>query len=172
MQRLIGLSILFTLAACDTDSPTLEEEVDALLDASIDLAVHLCACDDEDIAEACLEAAEDVFDDDVSSCVQDVAASDPEGRENMRCSTEAIEELMRCYEAEGICPEQTASGSTGDEETEDEPISEDACGLAFEDAIDACGTLPAATQDALDDCFSVDGGTTEAPPRCDGDECE
>lgn len=172
MQRLIGLSILFTLVACDTDSPTVEEEVDALLDASIDLAVHLCSCDDDDNAEACLEAAEDVFDGDVASCVEDVAAANPEGRENMRCSTEALQELMRCYEAEGVCPEQSVSGSPDEEEPEDEPISDDACGLAFEDAIDACGSLPEATQDALDDCFSVSGGSTEAPPPCSGDECE
>lgn len=171
MQRLIGLSILFALVACDTDSPSLEDEVDALLDASIDVAVHLCGCDDEDNADACLEAAEDVFDNEVAACVQDVAASNPEGRENMRCSTDALRDLMRCYDAEGICPEPTVSTSPDDDESEEEPISDDACGLAFEDAIDACGPLPEATQEALDDCFSVSGSSTEAPPPCTGEGC-
>jgi len=176
MSRFLGLLLtpLLVLPACESE-PDATTDVATLVDATADVAVFLCECSLEAEGkdpQACAEAAEDVLGSDVNDCIEDVVAMDPGSREVMRCSTAALRDLLNCYESAGMCPETGGSdGSASDEdpvEEEDEPISEDACGLAFEDDIEACGDLPADTQEALDACLPGDEAEAE---NCPGDDC-
>ncbi|MBL4688499.1 MAG: hypothetical protein JKY37_28175 [Nannocystaceae bacterium] len=173
MSRLFGLFLtsLLVLPACERNA-TVAEDVDALLAATADIAVFLCECTTKD-TEACAEAAQDVLGDAVNECIEDVVAVDPRSQEVMRCSTTALRNLLDCYESAASCPEATVSGSVDrdDEEStteEDKPISDDACALAFEDDIKACGELLDETQDALDECLPSDRDDAE---NCLGDAC-
>lgn len=180
MPRLFGLflsPLFLVLPACESE-PTLEDDVDAVVAATADVAVFLCECSfeaDGKDPEACSEAADEVLGDDVDACIEDVVAMDPSSRGVMQCSTGALRDLLDCYERAGLCPEARASSdsttSNGEEPVteDDEPISDDACGLALEEDIKACGELSAATQEALDGCFLGDDAESD---RCVGDDCD
>lgn len=177
MSRLYGflLSSLLVVPACESE-PSVADDVDAVVAATADVAVFFCECSleaDGKDTDACAEAADDILGADVNECIEGVVAMDPSSQAVMRCTTAALQDLLGCYESEAICPEATASSSTelDDEEPateEDEPISDDACGLAFEDEIKACGELPAETEDALDGCLP---GREAKTDDCGGEEC-
>ncbi len=176
MSRFLGflLTPLLLLPGCESE-PDEAADVDAIVEATADVSVFFCECSLEAEgrdSDACVEAAEEVLGQAVNDCIQDVVVMDPGSREVMRCSTVALRGLLNCYESAGICPETTVSGgSTSDEDTtaeEDEPISDDACGLAFEDEIKACGELPVETQEALDECLPGDDAEADS---CLGDDC-
>ncbi|MGH1342326.1 MAG: hypothetical protein ACRBN8_12280 [Nannocystales bacterium] len=180
MFRLSSLLLLplLVLPACESepsDSEEVETEVEAVVEATADVAVFLCECslsDADEGVDACNEAAEGVFDDTVNECVEDVVAMDPESREVMRCSTAALRGLLDCYESAGLCPDGSGSSSSGPgadpDMGEEEPISDDTCGHAFEADIEACGQLPATTQDALDTCLV---GEQSGSGSCRGETC-
>ncbi len=175
MTRRFGffLSPLLALVACEPES-TVADDVDALVVATAEVAVFLCECSREaegQDPDACTDAAQEVLDDSVNTCIEAVVADDPSSREAMLCSTAALEDLLDCYEDAAVCPQSTTEGSSSgpdDDEPpeEDEPISDDACGLAFEADLEACAALPEETQDALDACLP--GGDDET---CLGEDC-
>lgn len=168
MTRALQCSVAFVtmLSACDQDSSP--GEVDSFVDATAELAEALCDCDDDREPGECAEEVEEILDQEVRACIEDLVSTDAAARDGMRCTTSALRDLVGCYDAEGICPQAVASASTSPDGdvADDEPISDDDCGLAFESAIDACGELPAQSQDTLDDCLP--GAHTEA---CDGGDC-
>lgn len=170
MRRLFGSSLLILAVACEPSSPSIADDVDDLLDATSEFAEFFCTCESND-EDACAEAANEVLGDETADCIEAVVHDDPASRDNMRCSTAAIREMLECYHAEGICPERVVSGGATNEddgpESEDEPIAEGACGLAFEAALDDCGELPQDTQDALDECLLSRQETS--PEDCSGD---
>lgn len=170
MSRFFGLLLtpLLFLPACDDTESTAEEDAEAFVDATLDYAVFVCECSvdaEGGSPEACAEAADDVFDGSVSQCLEDLAATDSRVSEALRCSTTALRDLLDCYESAAICPDITASGSADGEE---EPVSDDACDLAFKDALEACGELPESTGDAFEGCFPDDENEAES---CNDEEC-
>jgi len=169
MVRRFALPLLLLLGACDSQSDDdVDAQVEAVVEATADVAVFFCECSLQargDDPAACEAAADEVLGDEVVDCIRPLA-DDPAAREIMRCNTRALRDLVACYEQAGICPEDEAVSSPGEDVEEDGPISDDACGRDFETAIDACGDLPAETEDALSACLSDDRNED-----CTGDGC-
>lgn len=178
MSRFFGLLLtpLLFLPACDDSEPTVAEEADTFVDATVDYGVFFCECSveaDGGDPEACADAADDLFDGTVSECIEGVAETDASVREVLRCSTTALRELLDCYESAAICPDTAGSDSINDEdedEDEDESFSDDACGRAFEVDLEGCGELPEEAGDALEACIPGDEAEAKSE-NCRGDEC-